>query len=57
VRTTVSIGFACCGNNGDVDRVRQLADEAMYETKRVARRSHARHPRPRAGHDFVTRDG
>jgi diguanylate cyclase (GGDEF)-like protein len=47
VRTTVSIGFACCGKNGDIDRVRLLADEAMYETKRVERRPHARHPRPR----------
>jgi diguanylate cyclase (GGDEF)-like protein len=56
VGTTVSIGYACCGKNGDVDRVRQLADEAMYQTKRVARRPHARHPRQRGGHDFVTRD-
>jgi diguanylate cyclase (GGDEF)-like protein len=45
VRTSVSIGFACCGTNGDVDRLRQQADGAMYEAKRVARRQHARHPR------------
>ncbi len=45
VRPSVSIGFACCGKNGDVDRLRQQADEAMYEAKRVARRQHARHPR------------
>jgi len=57
VRATVSIGYACCGKNGDVDRVRQLADEAMYETKRVARRQHARHPRRQGDHDLVTRDG
>jgi diguanylate cyclase (GGDEF)-like protein len=37
VRTSVSIGFACSGKNGDIDRARQLADEAMYEAKRVAR--------------------
>ena len=29
----------------DVERVRQRADEAMYDTKRMARRQHARHPR------------
>ena len=57
VRATVSIGYACCGKNGDVDRVRQLADEAMYETKHVARRQHARHPRRQGDHDLVTRDG
>ena len=45
VRTSVSIGFACCGANGDVDRIRQQADEAMYDAKHVARRQHARHPR------------
>ena len=45
VRPSVSIGFACCGKNGDVDRLRQQADEAMYEAKRVARRQHTRHPR------------
>jgi diguanylate cyclase (GGDEF)-like protein len=45
VRTSVSVGYACCDKNGDVDRLRQRADEAMYETKRVARRQHARHPR------------
>lgn len=45
VRTSVSIGFACCGRNGDLDRLRQQADEAMYEAKHVARRQHARHPR------------
>jgi diguanylate cyclase (GGDEF)-like protein len=45
VRTSVSVGYACCGKNGDVDRVRQQADEAMYEAKHVTRRQHARHPR------------
>ena len=55
VRTSVSIGYACCGTDGDVDRVRQLADEAMYETKRVARRQHARHPRRQGDHGMVTR--
>jgi diguanylate cyclase (GGDEF)-like protein len=45
VRTSVSVGFACCAKNGDIDRVRQQADEAMYEDKRVARRQRARHPR------------
>jgi diguanylate cyclase (GGDEF)-like protein len=45
VRTSVSIGFACCGKNGDVDRLRQQADKAMYEAKHVARRQHARHGR------------
>ena len=44
VRTSVSVGFACCGKNGDIDRLRQQADEAMYEAKHVARRQHARHP-------------
>jgi GGDEF domain-containing protein len=56
VRTTVSIGYACCGTNGDVDRVRQVADEAMYETKRVARRQHARHQRRQGEHGMVTRE-
>jgi diguanylate cyclase (GGDEF)-like protein len=45
VRTSVSIGFACCGKNGDIDRLRQLADKAMYEAKHVARRQNARHAR------------
>jgi diguanylate cyclase (GGDEF)-like protein len=45
VRTSVSLGYACCGKNGDVDRLRQQADEAMYEAKHVARQHHARHPR------------
>jgi diguanylate cyclase (GGDEF)-like protein len=45
VRTSVSIGFACCGKNGDIDRLRQAADKAMYEAKHVARRQHARHVR------------
>ncbi len=48
VRTSVSVGYASCGKNGDIDRLRQQADEAMYEAKRVAhvaRRQHARHPR------------
>jgi diguanylate cyclase (GGDEF)-like protein len=45
VKTSVSVGFACCGKNGDIDRLRQQADEAMYEAKLVARRKHARHPR------------
>jgi len=45
VGTSVSIGFACCGKNGDIDRLRQQADESMYEAKRVARRHRARHPR------------
>jgi diguanylate cyclase (GGDEF)-like protein len=44
-RTSVSVGYACCGKNGDIERLRQQADEAMYEAKRVARRQHARHPR------------
>ncbi len=56
VRTSVSIGYACCGTDGDVERVRQLADEAMYETKRVARRQHARHPRRQGDHGMVTRE-
>jgi diguanylate cyclase (GGDEF)-like protein len=45
VRTSVSIGFACCGKNGDIDRLRQQADAAMYEAKHVSRRQHGRHPR------------
>jgi diguanylate cyclase (GGDEF)-like protein len=45
VRTSVSVGYACCDKNGDFERVRQRADEAMYEAKRVARLQHARHPR------------
>jgi diguanylate cyclase (GGDEF)-like protein len=45
VRTSVSIGYACCGKNGNIDRLRQQADEAMYEAKHGARRQHARHPR------------
>ncbi len=57
VRTSLSIGYACCGTNGDVDRVRQMADEAMYETKREARRLHARHPRRQGGdHPVATRE-
>ncbi len=56
VRTSVSIGYACCGTNGDVDRVRQMADEAMYETKRVARRERARHLRRQGDHGMMTRD-
>ncbi len=57
VRASVSIGYACCGKNGDVDRTRQLADEAMYEAKRVNRRRHARHPRPPIDRDIVIRGG
>src|SRR5271170_5755575 len=45
VRTSVSIGYASCGKNGDIDRLRQQADEAMYEAKQVASRQRARHPR------------
>ena len=45
VRTSVSVGYACCGKNGDVERVRQLADKAMYEAKHVARRHRSRHSR------------
>jgi diguanylate cyclase (GGDEF)-like protein len=45
VRTSVSVGYACSGKNGDIERLRQQADEAMYEAKHVARRQHARHPR------------
>ncbi len=45
VRTSVSVGYACCGKNGDIERLRQQADQAMYEAKHVARRQHARHPR------------
>ncbi len=45
VQTSISVGYACCGKNGDIDRVRQQADEAMYEAKQVARRAHARHSR------------
>ncbi len=45
VRTSVSVGYACCGKNGDIDRLRRQADEAMYEAKQVARRQRARHPR------------
>ncbi len=45
VGTSVSVGYACCGKNGDIDRLRQQADEAMYEAKHVARRQHARHSR------------
>jgi len=45
VRTSVSVGYACGGKNGDIDRLRQQADEAMYEAKHVPRRQHPRHPR------------
>jgi diguanylate cyclase (GGDEF)-like protein len=45
VRTSVSVGFACGGENGDIDRLRQQAGKAMDEAKQVARRQHARHPR------------
>ena len=45
VGTTVSVGYACCGKNGDIERLRQQADQAMYEAKHVARRQHTRHPR------------
>lgn len=45
VSTTISVGWACCGRNGDIDRMRQQADEAMYEAKQVARRLRGRHPR------------
>jgi diguanylate cyclase (GGDEF)-like protein len=45
VRTSVSVGFACGGKNSDIDRLRQQADEAMYEAKHVVRRQQARHPR------------
>jgi len=45
VQTSISVGYACCGKNGDIDRVRQQADEAMYEAKQVARRARARHSR------------
>jgi len=55
VRASVSIGYACCGKNGDADRTRQRADEAMYEAKRITRRHHARHPQPPG--DLVIRRG
>jgi diguanylate cyclase (GGDEF)-like protein len=55
VRTSVSIGFACCGKNGDIDRLREAADKAMYEAKHVARRQHARHVR--ASDDGATSPG
>ena len=55
VRASVSIGHACCGKNGDVDRTRRLADEAMYEAKRVNRRRHGRHPQPPGERDLVIR--
>jgi len=55
VRASVSIGHACCGKNGDVDRTRRLADEAMYEAKRFNRRRHGRHPQPSGGRDLVIR--
>lgn len=45
VRTSVSVGCASGGKNGDVERLTQQADNAMYEAKHVARRHHARHPR------------
>ena len=45
VRASVSIGHACCGKNGDVERTRRLADEAMYEAKRVTGAGTARTPR------------
>ena len=45
VTTSVSVGWASCGKKGDVDRLRQQADEAMYQAKQSARRHHARHPR------------
>jgi diguanylate cyclase (GGDEF)-like protein len=45
VQTSISVGYACCSKNGDIDRVRQQADEAMYEAKQVARRARARHSR------------
>ena len=57
VRASVSIGYACCGKNGDADRTRQRADEAMYEAKRITRRQHARHPQPPSDHDLVIRGG
>jgi diguanylate cyclase (GGDEF)-like protein len=49
VRTSISVGYACCGRNGDIDRLRQQADEAMYEAKHVARRRHGRHQRATDG--------
>jgi diguanylate cyclase (GGDEF)-like protein len=49
VRTSVSVGYACCSKNGDIDQLRHQADEAMYEAKRVARRQHTRHPRTASG--------
>ena len=55
VRASVSIGHACCGKNGDVDRTRRLADEAMYEAKRVNRRRHSRHPQPPGERDILIR--
>ncbi len=45
VRTSVSVGYACCGKNGDIDRLRQQADEAMYQAKHAALRQRARPPR------------
>jgi diguanylate cyclase (GGDEF)-like protein len=57
VRASVSIGYACCGKNGDVERTRQLADEAMYTTKREERRRHARHPQPPVDRDLTTPGG
>ena len=57
VRASVSIGYACCGKNGDVERTRQLADEAMYTTKREERHRHARHPQPPLDRDLTKPGG
>ena len=57
VRASVSIGYACCAKNGDIDRTRQLADEAMYEAKRVSQRHQVRPPQPPGDRDLVIRGG
>jgi len=55
VHASVSIGYACCPKNGDVDRTRQLADESMYEAKRGTRRRHVRRPQQPGERDLVIR--
>jgi PleD family two-component response regulator len=36
------MGYACSGKNGDIERLRPQADEAMYEAKHTRRAASTR---------------
>jgi diguanylate cyclase (GGDEF)-like protein len=43
VRTSVSVGYASCGKNGDPDRARRLASQSKDAARRMSGAVHGRH--------------